>query len=139
MERHDFDPIAMIAGVVFTGVGLVFLAGHLDALGGVRWLWPSLLVLLGLVTLLGTLGRGRGAASASSGAGQVPSLTHHDPLPLDIPELDLTDTSELFKIPGWEQAKARSSAEAAEPAEAETEQLRRDPGHEAGAEPPAGE
>lgn len=119
MERHDFDPIAMIAGVLFTGLGLVFLAGRLDALGGFRWLWPSLLVLLGLATLLGTLSRGRGTApSTTSGPGRVPGLTHHDPLPLDIPELDLTDTSA---------------------AEAETERVTRDPDPGAGAEPPAGE
>jgi len=135
MERHDFDPIAMIAGVIFTGLGLVFLAGRFDALGGFRWLWPSLLVLVGLVTLLGTLGRGRGAApSTSSGSGSVTGLAHHVPLPLDIPELDLTDTSELFKIPSWEEAKASSAA-----AEAATEGLKSDPEPEAGAEPPAGE
>src|SRR5262245_50784701 len=104
MERHDFDPIAMIAGVVFTGLGLVFLAGRIDAVGGFRWLWPSLLVFLGLATLLATLGRGRSAApSTSSGSGQLHAPVHHDPLPLDIPELDLTDTSSLFKIETWEE------------------------------------
>src|SRR6266516_2907268 len=138
MERHEFDPIAMIAGVVFTGLGLVFLAGRFDTLGGFHWLWPSLLVLLGLATLLGTLGRGRGAApSTSAGSGRLPAAAHHDPLPPDIPELDLTDTPSLFKIETWEEAKARSAAEA----DTETERLKRDTESdaEAGAEPSTGE
>lgn len=112
MERHEFDPIALLAGVVFTGLGLVFLAGRFDVLGlgGFRWLWPSLLVLLGLATLLGTLGRERGGTSPEQ---EVPPAAHHDPLPLELPELDLTDTSELFKLPGWEEAKAQAATEAA--------------------------
>jgi hypothetical protein len=108
MERHELDPIALLAGVVFTGLGLLFLAGRFDALGvgGFRWLWPSLLVLLGLATLLGTLGRGRGDASSEP---EVPPAAYHDPLPLELPELDLTDTSALFKIPSWEEAKAQTA------------------------------
>ncbi|SRR6266487_6175305 len=126
MERHDFDPIAMIAGVVFTGLGLVFLAGRFDALGGFHWLWPGLLVVLGLATLLGTLGRGRSTApSTSSGAASTrPAAAYHEPPPLELPELDLTDTSGRFELPGEEQAHAATEAEAkteAEKAEAEAE------------------
>ena len=51
MQRHDFDPIAFIFGVVFSGLGVLFMIGRLEVLNHAQWLWPGLLVLLGLAAI----------------------------------------------------------------------------------------
>ena len=53
MQRHELDAMALVAGLMFTGLGVLF---ALDAGGGVdveaRWIWPILLIGLGLGGLL---------------------------------------------------------------------------------------
>jgi hypothetical protein len=53
MERHDLDPLSFVGGVLFAGLGVLFL---LDSAGTLsvepRWIWPILLIALGLAGLL---------------------------------------------------------------------------------------
>ncbi|MEY2566413.1 MAG: hypothetical protein QOE35_942 [Actinomycetota bacterium] len=53
MDRHDLDPLSLVGGVVFAGLGVLFL---LDDAGTLtvqpRWIWPILLIALGLAGLL---------------------------------------------------------------------------------------
>jgi hypothetical protein len=52
MRRHELDPISLVFGFAFTAAGLLFLAGRLDQAVRLRWLWPLLLLALGLGVLL---------------------------------------------------------------------------------------
>lgn len=52
MRPHRLDPTSLIAGFLFVGLGLVFLsdqAGTIDL--EVRWIWPALLIGLGIALL----------------------------------------------------------------------------------------
>ena len=67
MHRHDLDPLSLVAGVAFLGLGLAALVGAAVDLSA-RWALPLLLILLGVVGLLATRARqGRGASRGSSG------------------------------------------------------------------------
>jgi hypothetical protein len=48
MARHDLDPVSLVFGFAFTGLGLLFLIGRADQALRVRWVWPVLLLVLGL-------------------------------------------------------------------------------------------
>lgn len=53
MRPHRLDPTSLIAGLLFVGLGLVFLsdqAGTIDL--EVRWIWPALLIGLGVALLV---------------------------------------------------------------------------------------
>jgi hypothetical protein len=54
MKRHVFDPVSLVAGVLFGGLGIAFLTGNL-AYGDsdVAWVWPAAIVALGLALLIG--------------------------------------------------------------------------------------
>ena len=127
MQRHDFDPIAFIFGVLFTGSGILFMVGRFDLFNHARWLWPGLLVLLGIAVLVGARGRGsqaRGQAlDGSATAGPVP----------DAPDLDTIEPPvgpEAFRLPGWparggQTSKAATSTgtDVLEPVEQEREDI----------------
>lgn len=53
MEPHRLDPLSLVGGLVFAGLGVLFL---LDAAGSLtvqpRWVWPILLIALGVGGLL---------------------------------------------------------------------------------------
>jgi hypothetical protein len=56
MKRHSFDPISLVSGAVFTGLGVAWLAGMVsfdrhDA----PWLWAAGLVALGLAVIVGSM------------------------------------------------------------------------------------
>jgi hypothetical protein len=53
VPRHDLDVLSLMAGVFFAGVALLGLLdqGSGDAAG---WVWPALLILVGVVGLLAT-------------------------------------------------------------------------------------
>lgn len=59
-ERHPLDLFSLIAGVVFLGVGLVFVINETaDANVDVGWVVAALLIGLGLAGALGSLVRPR--------------------------------------------------------------------------------
>jgi hypothetical protein len=47
MRRHELDPISLVFGFAFAGLGLVFLIGEADQALRLRWVWPLLLLALG--------------------------------------------------------------------------------------------
>lgn len=53
MEPHRLDPLSLVGGLLFAGLGVLFL---LDEAGTVnmhpRWVWPLVLIALGLAGLL---------------------------------------------------------------------------------------
>jgi len=53
MERHELDPFAFVAGLLFSGLGVLFL---LDEAGSInvqaRWVWPLMFIALGVAGLL---------------------------------------------------------------------------------------
>jgi hypothetical protein len=51
VPRHDLDVVSLVAGVVFGGTAVVFLVDRATGLSG-RWVWPVLLILVGVVGLL---------------------------------------------------------------------------------------
>lgn len=52
MRRHELDATALIAGVLFVGLGSLFLADRVTSLDvEARWIWPVLLIGLGLALL----------------------------------------------------------------------------------------
>jgi hypothetical protein len=52
MRRHQLDPVSLVFGFAFTAAGLLFLAGQVEQAVRLRWLWPLLLLALGLGILL---------------------------------------------------------------------------------------
>ena len=59
MRRHELDPVSLTFGFAFTGLGLLFLLGRADQALRLRWIWPILLLVLG-VGILADLARHRG-------------------------------------------------------------------------------
>ena len=53
MERHELDPLSLVGGIAFAGLGILFL---LDGWGSLtvqpRWVWPMLLIAIGVAGLL---------------------------------------------------------------------------------------
>jgi hypothetical protein len=52
MRRHELDPVSLTFGFVFAGLGLLFLVGQADQALRLHWIWPLLLIVLGLGILL---------------------------------------------------------------------------------------
>jgi hypothetical protein len=134
MQRHDFDPIAFVFGVLFTGSGLLLLIGRFDLFNHARWLWPGLLVLLGIAVLVGARGSSRARERALGGSAASPAPLR------DVPDLDDIEPPvgpEAFRLPGWpprgaetpkptaasgaETSKAASDTETSEPAGPDSE------------------
>jgi hypothetical protein len=121
MRRHDFDPIAFVFGLAFTGLGLLFLVGKFDVFNHARWLWPGLLVVLGLAVLVGA--RGRGAQGTPPRHGDATAVA-----PGPVPDLDSIEPPvgpEAFRLPGWphagKQAEHKPEAEPKPETKAEAE------------------
>ena len=80
MRRHDLDPVSLVFGFAFTGLGLLFLIGQADQALRLRWVWPLLLLALGAGILLDvTRNRSRPAsdpdATPTLAPGQGPDPT----------------------------------------------------------------
>jgi hypothetical protein len=69
MRRHELDPVSLTFGFAFTGLGLLFLLGRADQAFRLRWIWPILLLVLG-VGILADLARHR--APEDDPAGNLP-------------------------------------------------------------------
>ena len=53
MERHRFDPISFVFGLLLGAVGLAFLLGRIDVGDlDITWIWPLPLIAVGLLMLL---------------------------------------------------------------------------------------
>jgi hypothetical protein len=52
MRRHALDPVSLVFGFAFTAAGVLFFAGQFDEAIRLRWLWPVLLLVLGIGILL---------------------------------------------------------------------------------------
>jgi len=51
--RDQPNPGALVAGALFVVVGVLFLVGHLNGVDlNLRWLWPALLIGLGIAGLV---------------------------------------------------------------------------------------
>jgi branched-subunit amino acid permease len=56
MKKHDLDPVSLVFGVVFAVVGVMSLLDHADVIDiDGRWLWPGVLIALGLMGLMTAL------------------------------------------------------------------------------------
>ena len=68
-ERHAFDLFSLIAGILFLGVGLVFVLEEASPDGSVDggWVLAALLIGLGLAGALGSLVRPRRTGDADAG------------------------------------------------------------------------
>lgn len=53
MPRHDLDSVSLMTGLAFAGAGFVFLIDRETAISG-RWVWPLLLIIVGVAGLLAT-------------------------------------------------------------------------------------
>jgi cytochrome c oxidase subunit IV len=51
VPRHDLDVVSLVAGVLFGGTAVAFLVDRATGISG-RWVWPVLLILVGIVGLL---------------------------------------------------------------------------------------
>jgi hypothetical protein len=71
MRRHELDPLSLVFGLLLTGLGLVFLADRVDLAVRARWLWPVLLLGVGVAILLGA--RPRRAADGGTAAELAPA------------------------------------------------------------------
>jgi hypothetical protein len=59
-RRHELDPISLTFGLLFTGLGLLFLIGQADQALRLKWVWPLLLLAIGAAILVDvTRGRDR--------------------------------------------------------------------------------
>jgi hypothetical protein len=59
VTRHELDPVSLVAGMLFAGLGLSFLLGGTAFLSlDWQWVWPPLLIAVGVAGLRG--GRRRG-------------------------------------------------------------------------------
>jgi hypothetical protein len=52
MRRHALDPVSLVFGFAFIAAGGLFFAGQLDQAVRLRWLWPVLLLVLGIGILI---------------------------------------------------------------------------------------
>jgi hypothetical protein len=74
MKRHPLDPLSLIFGVLFAGLGLAFLLTRVDITSAnLRWIWP--LPLLGLGALMIALGAHRSSEPAPEDELQHPGDT----------------------------------------------------------------
>jgi hypothetical protein len=79
-RRHDLDPISLTFGLLFTGLGLLFLVGQADQALRLRWVWPLLLFAIGAAILLDVT-RGRDDRAQAQAQPEVEPEPASDPDP----------------------------------------------------------
>ena len=79
MKAHRFDALSFITGLVMAGAGLLFLlpydAGDLiDVVSRAAvWIWPALLLAIGLAVLIPAVTRSRDEETPASGTNRLRS------------------------------------------------------------------
>ena len=53
MLRRSPDPVSLICGLAFAGLGLTLFIGHGDLQVHARWVWPAVLIVLAIALLPG--------------------------------------------------------------------------------------
>ena len=92
-RRHELDPVSLTFGLLFTGLGLLFLVGQADQALRLRWIWPLLLFAIGAAILLDvTRGRDRAQPQAQPEVEPEPAL---DPEPEPDPEGPVDNREQL--------------------------------------------
>ena len=92
-RRHELDPISLTFGLLFTGLGLLFLVGQADQALRLKWVWPLLLFAIGAAILLDvTRSRDRAEPQAHPEAEPEPAL---DPDPGPDPEGPVDNQEQL--------------------------------------------
>jgi hypothetical protein len=75
MKRHRLDPFSLVLGATFTGMGLLFLFGTVEARSvDLRWVWPLPLVVLGVLIIV-TAARGLWQPAPTETPSDPPSST----------------------------------------------------------------
>jgi hypothetical protein len=64
---HRPDPISLIFGSGFIALAVLVIAGRIGALGDTRWVWPAVLVAVGIFMLASLLGGRRHHEPPASG------------------------------------------------------------------------
>jgi uncharacterized membrane protein YhaH (DUF805 family) len=68
MKRHPLDPLSLVIGLLFAGVGAAFLVAQIHiGNANMRWVWP--VALLGLGAVMIALGARRAADTNITGVG----------------------------------------------------------------------
>jgi hypothetical protein len=83
MRRHELDPVSLVFGFAFTAAGTLFLAGRLDQAVRLRWLWPLLLLALGLGILLDLNTRRPKAPAEPGSLGEAEPPAPTEPVPAE--------------------------------------------------------
>lgn len=80
MKRHPFDPVSLVLGLTFGGLGLFFLIGERTAADmGWKWMWPFPFIVLGLLFVVSAARRLIPAAEADdAGAAEGDASTDDD-------------------------------------------------------------
>jgi hypothetical protein len=97
MRRHELDPVSLVFGLAFTGLGLLFLAGRVDLAYRLRWMWPVLLLAVGLAILLDLRVRGsrRPEAATAQPVGSTPAAPPEaEPSEPEPPEAEQSDAND---------------------------------------------
>ena len=89
MKRHRIDLLSLFFGLLFAGIGGVFLVGGVDVTDlGADWIWPLPLILAGLMILAAAFRRGMespGPVAAADDLGPDYPGTGADELRTDDP------------------------------------------------------
>jgi hypothetical protein len=93
MRRHELDPVSLVFGFAFTAAGSLFLAGQIDQAVRLRWLWPVLLLALGLAILL-DLNVHRPKAAAEPAAEGPAAVEEPEPVAAEPPETEPVEAEE---------------------------------------------
>jgi hypothetical protein len=125
MRRHELDPVSGVFGFAFTALGLLFLLGQADQALRLRWIWPLLLLVLG-VAILFDIARGRGRTDPTPDVPDptepAPTWAESDPTPAPgdpDPDRAATDLDPAEPDPGPDPADLEPTPADLEPAPAE--------------------
>ena len=96
MRRHGFDPISLVFGAIFAGLGLAFLFGNFT-IGShfpQAWAWPIPLVIVGALIVLLAVRRGRPAEREMPPASSAMPAEPPDPLPWETSDQMPADSTD---------------------------------------------